>query len=114
MATFVLVHGALHGGWCRQKVATLLRQKGAQVITPTLTGLGERAHLSQYRDPLAMNLDLHPNDVVQAPIRERLQISSLTSPGNKPGWPFDRADHHRYPATAQAAWGRLDPFTQER
>ena len=65
MATFVLVHGAWHGGWCWQKVATLLRQEGAQVLTPTLTGLGERAHLAQYLDPEAMNLDLHQNDVVQ-------------------------------------------------
>ena len=65
MATFVLVHGAWHGGWCWQKVATLLRQKGVEVFTPTLTGLGERAHLSQHIDPVAMDLDLHQKDVVQ-------------------------------------------------
>ena len=65
MVTFVMVHGAWHGGWCWQRVATLLRQSGAQVFTPTLTGLGERAHLSQYIDSAAMNLDLHQNDVVQ-------------------------------------------------
>ena len=65
MVTFVLVHGAWHGGWCWQKVATLLRQKGDEVFTPTLTGLGERAHLSQYIDPVAMDLDLHQSDVLQ-------------------------------------------------
>lgn len=42
---FVLVHGAWHGGWCWQKVATLLRAQGHTVYTPTLTGLGERSHL---------------------------------------------------------------------
>jgi pimeloyl-ACP methyl ester carboxylesterase len=43
--TFVLVHGAWHGGWCWADVATLLREQGARVFTPTMTGLGERSHL---------------------------------------------------------------------
>ncbi|HLU54427.1 MAG TPA: alpha/beta hydrolase [Pseudonocardia sp.] len=42
---FVLVHGAWHGGWCWRRVAPLLRDAGHEVFTPTLTGLGERAHL---------------------------------------------------------------------
>ena len=42
---FVLVHGAWHGGWCWRHVAARLRARGHQVYTPTLTGLGERAHL---------------------------------------------------------------------
>ena len=45
MATYVLVHGGGHGGWCYQKVARLLRAEGHEVYTPTLTGLGEREHL---------------------------------------------------------------------
>jgi pimeloyl-ACP methyl ester carboxylesterase len=44
-ATFVLVHGAWHGGWCWRFVAERLKAGGARVFTPTLTGLGERAHL---------------------------------------------------------------------
>ena len=43
--TFVLVHGAWHGGWCWRRVADLLESKGHKVFTPTLTGLGERSHL---------------------------------------------------------------------
>src|SRR3954466_2877755 len=43
--TFVLVHGAWHGGWCWRKLTPLLRAAGHQVFTPTLTGLGDRAHL---------------------------------------------------------------------
>ena len=43
--TFVLVHGAWHGGWCWRRVADRLRREGHQVFTPTLTGVGERAHL---------------------------------------------------------------------
>ena len=44
--TYVLVHGAWHGGWCWREVSKQLRAKGFDVYTPTLTGLGERAHLS--------------------------------------------------------------------
>jgi len=43
--TFVLVHGAWHGGWCWRRVADRLSAQGHTVFTPTLTGLGERAHL---------------------------------------------------------------------
>ncbi len=44
-STFVLVHGAWHGGWCWARVAERLRARGHKVYTPTLTGLGERHHL---------------------------------------------------------------------
>jgi pimeloyl-ACP methyl ester carboxylesterase len=44
-ATYVLVHGAWHGGWCWSRVAERLRAAGHRVYTPTLTGLGERSHL---------------------------------------------------------------------
>ena len=49
MATYVLVHGGAHGGWCYQRVARLLRAAGHDVYTPTLTGLGERSHLLEPR-----------------------------------------------------------------
>ncbi|HEY8024981.1 MAG TPA: alpha/beta hydrolase [Burkholderiaceae bacterium] len=42
---FVLIHGAWLGGWCWRDVAQQLRAAGHEVHTPTLTGLGERAHL---------------------------------------------------------------------
>lgn len=60
MKTYVLVHGGGHGGWCYQRVARILRDKGQQVYTPTLSGLGERAHLLSP----AIDLDLHITDVV--------------------------------------------------
>ena len=43
--TYVLVHGAWHGGWCWKEVADRLRGMGHSVSTPTQTGLGERKHL---------------------------------------------------------------------
>ena len=60
MTTFVLVHGAWHGGWCYKRVARLLRQAGHEVYTPTLTGLGERAHLMGR----TIDLSTHIQDVV--------------------------------------------------
>jgi len=46
MATFVLVHGGGHGGWCWKWTARLLREQGHDVYTPTLTGFGDRSHLT--------------------------------------------------------------------
>ena len=36
--TFVLVHGAWHGGWCWRRVTDLLEKKGHKVFTSTMTG----------------------------------------------------------------------------
>jgi pimeloyl-ACP methyl ester carboxylesterase len=58
--TFVLVHGAWHGGWCWQRVADRLRHDGHTVFTPTLTGLGERSHLLR----AGIDLKTHITDVV--------------------------------------------------
>ncbi len=58
--TFVLVHGAWHGGWCWTPMADILRGYGHRVYTPTLSGLGARAHLSTD----AVDLDTHVTDVV--------------------------------------------------
>ncbi|WP_369690358.1 alpha/beta fold hydrolase, partial [Nocardia miyunensis] len=41
MATFVLVHGGGHGGWCYRYVRELLQQAGHEVYAPTLSGLAE-------------------------------------------------------------------------
>jgi pimeloyl-ACP methyl ester carboxylesterase len=43
--TFVLLHGAFHGGWCWARAAVRLRALGHRVLTLTQTGLGERRHL---------------------------------------------------------------------
>ncbi len=43
--TFVLVHGAWHGGWCYSRVDPILTAQGHRVFRPTLTGLGDRSHL---------------------------------------------------------------------
>ncbi len=60
MATFVLMHGSGTGGWLWRRVRSLLTRAGHEVFTPTLTGLGERAHLAR-RD---VGLGTHIDDVV--------------------------------------------------
>lgn len=60
MAVFVLVHGAWSGGWKWRFLAPILRRAGHEVHTPTLTGLGERAHLARPD----IDLDVHVQDVV--------------------------------------------------
>jgi pimeloyl-ACP methyl ester carboxylesterase len=66
--TFVLVHGAWHGGWCWRRVADLLTKAGHRVLAPTLTGLGERSHLAH----AGVDLSIHVTDVVNVLMWERL------------------------------------------
>ena len=60
MATFVLGHGAWHGSWCWKRVRKSLQAEGHDVFTPTLTGVGERSHLTSPQ----VTLDTHVADVV--------------------------------------------------
>ncbi|WP_214412992.1 alpha/beta fold hydrolase [Sphaerisporangium fuscum] len=59
MATFVLIPGMCHGGWCFGELAEALRDQGHRVYPLTLTGLGERGHLLHG----TVNLDTHIQDV---------------------------------------------------
>jgi pimeloyl-ACP methyl ester carboxylesterase len=57
--TFLLVHGAWHGGWCWDQVSARLTALGHVVIAPTLTGLCERSHLLSP----SVNLSTHIADI---------------------------------------------------
>jgi pimeloyl-ACP methyl ester carboxylesterase len=69
---YVLVHGAWHGGWCWGKVAERLRAAGHRVFTPTMTGLGDRAHriapdvgLATYVEDVVATIDMEDlSDIV--------------------------------------------------
>jgi hypothetical protein len=80
--TFVLIHGAYHGGWCWRKVVDILEKQGHKVYAPSLTGLADRSHL------LSMNLtlDTHITDIVNLFKWEDLKNACLAvhSAG---GWP---------------------------
>jgi pimeloyl-ACP methyl ester carboxylesterase len=62
------VHPAWLGGWCWRKLVPLLRAHGHEVRTPTLTGLGERAHLLK----AGIDLSTHIADIVNVIKWERL------------------------------------------
>jgi pimeloyl-ACP methyl ester carboxylesterase len=66
--TFVLVHGAWHGGWCWRRVADILGASGYRVFAPSLTGLGDRAHLFS-KD---ISLETHVQDIVSLVEAEEL------------------------------------------
>jgi pimeloyl-ACP methyl ester carboxylesterase len=60
MATYLICHGAWSGGWSWKRMRALLRAAGHEVVTPTYTGLGERAHLAH---PM-VDLETHIQDVL--------------------------------------------------
>jgi pimeloyl-ACP methyl ester carboxylesterase len=60
MTDFLVIHGAWSGGWSWRKMRPLIRAAGHELWTPTLTGLGERAHLAHQ----GIDLDHHIRDVV--------------------------------------------------
>lgn len=60
MSTFVLVHGAWQGNWVWERVTDRLHAAGHRVYAPSLTGLGERAHLAGPE----INLETHIADVM--------------------------------------------------
>ncbi len=67
--TYVFVHGMTGGGWDWQKVDDLLSTDGHRVYRPTLTGLGEKMHLS-HPD---INLTTHILDIVNLIRFEQLE-----------------------------------------
>ncbi len=69
MAVFVLVHGAWGGAHGFRKVRGPLRAAGHEVFTPSLTGIGERVHLTSPQ----ICLTTHITDVVNTVLYEDLR-----------------------------------------
>jgi pimeloyl-ACP methyl ester carboxylesterase len=81
--TYVLVHGAWHGGWCWRRVADLLEAKGHKVYAPSLTGVADRSHLLSK----SITLDTHILDVANLMEWEDLQNVVLCG-HSYGGWPI--------------------------
>ena len=60
MTTFVVAHGAWSAGWAWKKMHPLMRTLGHTLVTPTYTGIGERAHLAH----AGIDLDTHITDIL--------------------------------------------------
>ena len=67
--TFVVAHGAWSSGWAWKKMHPLMRERGHRLLTPSYTGLGERAHLAN----ADIDLDTHITDVVNVLVYEDLR-----------------------------------------
>src|SRR5437588_1806897 len=104
--TFVLVHGAWHGGWCWRRVADLLEKEGHKVYAPSLTGCGDRAHLLS-KD---INLDTHIADIANLVQWEDLREICLV-PHSYGGWPASGALEHIHDRVSAIVW--LDAFKPE-
>jgi pimeloyl-ACP methyl ester carboxylesterase len=76
--SFVLVHGAWHGGWVWRDVLARLRALGHTATAPTLTGLGERRHTGND----TADLETHVEDVVSHIEMEDLRNITLV------GWSY--------------------------
>jgi cytosine/adenosine deaminase-related metal-dependent hydrolase len=72
MATFVLVHGGWHGGWCWARVVEKLCPAHA-VYAPTLAGLAERADLANGD----VDLDTHVSEITSSASRVRTHCGSI-------------------------------------
>lgn len=60
MSTFLVAHGAWSAGWVWKKMRPLMAAHGHTLVTPTYTGVGERAHLA-HKD---LNIDSHVEDML--------------------------------------------------
>ena len=68
LAVMVLVHGAFQGSYAFRPIRRELQQRGHEVFTPSLTGLGERVHLASPQ----ITLTTHVQDVVNTVLYEDL------------------------------------------
>jgi pimeloyl-ACP methyl ester carboxylesterase len=68
VTTYVLVHGGWSGAHIFRHVRSPLRERGHDVFTPSLTGIGERAHLTSPQ----VDLTTHIQDVVNTVLYEDL------------------------------------------
>jgi pimeloyl-ACP methyl ester carboxylesterase len=59
-ATFLVCHGAWSAGWAWKKMHPLMAARGHRLVTPSYTGLGERAHLA---NP-SIDLETHIQDIL--------------------------------------------------
>jgi pimeloyl-ACP methyl ester carboxylesterase len=64
--TFLVCHGAWSSGWAWKKMHPLLQSRGHRLLTPSYTGLGERAHLARPE----IDLETHITDVVNVLVYE--------------------------------------------
>jgi pimeloyl-ACP methyl ester carboxylesterase len=70
MSTYILVHGAMHGGWCWHKIVPRLEARGHRVVAPDLPGHGidrtppDALTLEGYIERICTEIDAAPEPVI--------------------------------------------------
>jgi pimeloyl-ACP methyl ester carboxylesterase len=70
MSTYVLIHGAWHGGWCWEHVRRRLEAEGHRAIAPDLPGHGDdktptaSVTLDAYAERVCETIDAQPEPVI--------------------------------------------------
>ena len=101
--TFVLIHGAYHGGWCWKYVTAILEKQGHKVYAPSLTGLADRSHLLS----TSVNLTTHITDIVNLFKWYDIADACLV-PHSYGGWPAFGALEQIHDKVSSIVW--LDAF----
>ena len=101
--TFLLIHGAYHGGWCWRLVTDIIEQNGHKVYAPSLTGNGDRVHLLS-KD---IELDTQISDIVNLVTWEDLKDICLVA-HSFGGWPASGALERIHDRVASIVW--VDAF----
>jgi pimeloyl-ACP methyl ester carboxylesterase len=104
--TFVLVHGAYHGGWCWRRVADILERHSHKVYAQSLTGNGDRSHLMSKN----ITLDTQVADIANLVTWENLRDVCLVA-HSFGGWPASGALETINDRVASIVW--LDAFRPE-
>lgn len=101
--TYLLIHGAYHGGWCWRPVAEILERHGHKVYAPSLTGNGDRTHLLS-KD---ITLDTQITDIVNLVLWEDLKDICLVA-HSFGGWPASGAVEKIQDRVSSIVW--VDAF----
>ena len=72
-ATFLVCHGAWSAGWAWKKMHPRMLAAGHRLVTPSYTGLGERAHLASP----SIDLETHIQDILNVIKYEDLRDIAL-------------------------------------
>ena len=91
VGTIVFVHGAWGGGWDYKTMEAILEREGFDVFRPSLTGLGERAHLNSPD----VDLDTHIMDIVN--VLEFEELTDVILVGHSYGGMVITGVAHRVP-----------------
>ena len=101
--TFLLIHGAYHGGWCWRLVTDILERNGHKAYAPSLMGNGDRTHLLSNDVNLATQISDIANLVTWEDLKDVCLVAHSFG-----GWPASGALERIHDRVASIVW--VDAF----